>query len=133
MIVVLNLSIIIVFKVLYRYRDRTEEPEFIEKYETLTTGLNTDSIIGHYWNVIVLSRWSITSIILVFLRNHPEYQILTLYMISVFIQILIIKGRPMQDSTENKLLMFNEIMVSIYLYILLLLTDFDYQDITKVH
>jgi hypothetical protein len=54
-------------------------------------------------------------------------------MISVAIQILIIMGRPMQELTENRLSMFNEIMVSAYLYILLLLTDFDYYDITKVH
>jgi len=39
-------------------------------------------------------------------------------------QALILKGQPMQSDLENGMLMFNEIMVSVYLYILLVLTDF---------
>ena len=61
-----------------------ESDYFKAKYGTLTEGVNTGSIVGKYWNVIVLVRWSVTIIILVVLRDIPEWQIMYLLMVSVF-------------------------------------------------
>ena len=33
------------------------------------------------------------------------------------------RGKPLEDSFENSMLLFNEVMVSIYLYVLISLTD----------
>ena len=37
---------------------------------------------------------------------------------------MIIYGKPYDEKIENKISLFNELMVSAYLYILILLTDF---------
>ncbi len=39
--------------------------------------------------------------------------------------MLIMFGSPLEDSFENKMLLFNETMVAMYLYILTTLTDFN--------
>jgi hypothetical protein len=39
-------------------------------------------------------------------------------------QIMIIGSKPMLTKLDNNMLLFNELMVSIYLYNLLCLTDF---------
>ena len=41
-------------------------------------------------------------------------------MLSLVWQVLIIAGRPYED---NRILFFNELTVSVYLYVLILLTD----------
>jgi hypothetical protein len=47
-----------------------------------------------------------------------------LLIVSVLTQCLILLGHPNQDEIEHKLSIFNELMVSLYLYLLLCLTDF---------
>jgi hypothetical protein len=65
-----------------------------------------------------------TTIILITLREFNQFQIIFLMIISVAFQGLIIWGKPMLTPLENKMAFINEIFVSAYLYILLLLTDF---------
>jgi len=36
-----------------------------------------------------------------------------------------LKGKPLDDSFENNMLLFNEIMVSLYLYVLTSLTEYN--------
>ena len=43
-------------------------------------------------------------------------------------QMIIILGKPFAEKIENKMLIFNELMVSGYLYLLMLLTDFMYRE-----
>ena len=96
-----------------------------EKFGTLIEGLRADySIVGAYWNLLTLIRWTTTIIILIFLKDHNEFQILLLLMISLLFSAFLIQGRPFKDSLSNKMSLFTEIIVSIYLYILLCLTDF---------
>ena len=98
---------------------------FDEKCGTLIDGLRADSsIVGAYWNLLTLIRWTITTIILIFLKDHNEFQILSLLMISVLYSAFLIQGKPFDDTFSNKMSLFTEIIVSIYLYILLCLTDF---------
>jgi hypothetical protein len=65
-----------------------------------------------------------TITILIVLRDTAEYQILTLFVISVFFQILLIIGRPIDNLLDHRFSIFNEIMVTLYLYLLLTLTDY---------
>ena len=70
-------------------------------------------------------RWSFTILILVVLRDAPEWQIMLLLIISVLFQALYIRSRPLLEGLENRISLFNELMISFYLYVLLSLTDFN--------
>ena len=96
--------------------------EFLEKYGTLTEGQNLSGISGRYWTVIMLTRWNILALVLVVLRDYYYFQVASLLAMSVMTQALIIVGEPLAENVENKMLMFNELMCSLYLYLLLLLS-----------
>lgn len=53
------------------------------------------------------------------MHDYPALQILALLIQSVIMQILFIKGKPMHNALENKLCIFNEVMVSWYLILLM--------------
>jgi hypothetical protein len=65
-----------------------------------------------------------TTAILIFVRDHSEIQVLLLLLISVLYSILLIIGKPFESTFENKMSLFTELMVSLYIYLLLCLTDF---------
>jgi hypothetical protein len=58
------------------------------------------------------------------LRNNPAFQILILLMISVVSQVLTIKFLPYDTTLTNVVSFINEVSVSVYLYLSLLLSDF---------
>ena len=58
------------------------------------------------------------------LRHNFYLQIFLLLVISTIFQFMIVGSKPMLAKVNNNMLLFNEIMVSIYLYLLLALTDF---------
>jgi hypothetical protein len=69
-------------------------------------------------------RWTLTTFILISLRDYNGFQIITLLSISVIFQSLIIIGKPTNQFDDNLITFLNEIFVSIYLYLLMMLTDF---------
>ena len=81
-------------------------------------------IFTDYWKLIILCRWTITNLLLVFLRSHPEIQMMLLLMLSVLFQIIMIHGKPYPDKSDQRMAVFNEIAAALYLYIMMLLTDF---------
>ncbi len=99
--------------------------EFKGAYGAITDGLTVSGFVGKYWMIHMLIRWTIVSIILVALRDYSTFQILLNIVYSWFSQVLIVIGKPLENRFENKMLMFNELMVSIYLYILISLTDYN--------
>ena len=103
--------------------------EFQQKYgDTLTSGLSLNgTICGTYWNLILLARWSLTSLVLVALRDYCVFQILILLSLSIAVQIFLCVSEPLKDRTDKLFSMFNEIMVSANLYVLLTLTDYNTQ------
>jgi len=120
------LVIIWFWRVLWRINriGMSDSGDFKDTYGTLIQGLRWQGTIGLYWNLLILLRWTVTNAIMIVLCNHPEFQIGLLLYISVIFQVLIIKGRPMPSIGENLVAFFNEIMISAYLYILIILTDF---------
>ena len=68
-------------------------------------------------------RWSFTILILVVARDAPEWQILLLLIISVLFQALLIRFRPLLEGPDNSISIFNELMISFYLYVLLSFTS----------
>jgi hypothetical protein len=69
-------------------------------------------------------RWALTIAIMVFLNQNSVAQIFLLLVLSVIFQIIMVISNPMIDKSEQIITWIIEISVSIYLYVLLLLTDF---------
>jgi hypothetical protein len=69
-------------------------------------------------------RWALTIAIMVFLNQNSVAQIFLLLVLSVIFQIIMVISNPMIDKSEQIITWLIEISVSIYLYVLLLLTDF---------
>jgi hypothetical protein len=97
--------------------------EFTNSCGVIIEGLNTDTIIGRYWNPLNLVRWALTIVVMVYLNQHSLAQIFVLLVISAVFQILMIIGKPMTDKWDHRMTWIVEISVSIYLYVLLSLTD----------
>ncbi len=64
---------------------------------------------------------------MVILRDYYALQICSLLIISYLIQIMIITYRPLDGQYENEIGIFNEVMVCIYLYAMITLTDYNYK------
>ena len=47
---------------------------------------------------------------------------------SVLMQALIIHGRPLSEPLENLLSLFNEFMVTLYMYLMITLTDYNQKE-----
>lgn len=107
-----------------RHRADLENKEFKTRYSPLTEGLRTTSTIGRYWMAITLLRWASLCIIIVTLRDLPALQIMVLILQSFMIQILLLWGKPLDESLENKIALFNEAMATTYLLVCLSLTEF---------
>jgi hypothetical protein len=73
---------------------------------------------------LVLLRWILTTFILISLRDYNGFQLVSLLSISVFFQSLNIIGKPTNQFDDNIITFLNELFVSIYLYLLIMLTDF---------
>ena len=68
-------------------------------------------------------RWLSTMLIMTLIRENYYLQIFLLLEISVACQIIIVCQRPLEVRLDNFMLFFNEVTASLYLYILLSLTE----------
>lgn len=73
----------------------------------------------------MLFRCSLVSLILVCIRDHYAIQIQLNICLSWLYMCLMIKGMPCDTKKDNIFLLFNEATVSLYLYILVTLTDYN--------
>jgi len=69
-------------------------------------------------------RWALTIVIMVFLNQHCVVQIFVLLVVSVIFQIIIVIANPMTEISNQRITLMIEASISIYLYVLLSLTDF---------
>jgi hypothetical protein len=126
---ILFASVVSIFSMIYhlkqaRKNEQLRSEDFRKRLGALTQGQRMISFPGVYWRVLVLLRWTATMLIMTLLRHNFYLQIFPLLAISFFFQAMIIGSRPMLSKLENNMMLFNEIMVSVYLYLLLCLTDF---------
>jgi len=68
-------------------------------------------------------RWLFTMLIMTLFKDNYYLQIFLLLGISVAYQIMIVSYQPLEEKLDNIMLLLNEVTVSLYLYILLSLTD----------
>jgi hypothetical protein len=108
----------------YAIRKFSGEIGFEARFGATIDGLNPQSTAGLYWQPITMIRWTLTNIVLVFLRDHYAVQIISFLMISVVAQALIVSAQPFDSALDNRMNLFIEICVSFYLYAQLALTDF---------
>ena len=84
---------------------------FKENYGTMIEGLNLDSLIGVYWNLIILFRWTLTIAVMVSLRDYSALQILILRLTSFTAMLLLVSHKPYDNITDNVTSFLNEVMV----------------------
>ena len=83
------------------------------------------------WKIIEAFRWTLTIVIIIVLRDCYSMQITSLLSISVLFQALHVKYQPIENPTEQKIIFFNELMTSLYLYLTLVLTDFNGENLLR--
>jgi hypothetical protein len=66
----------------------------------------------------------ITILILVLLREYPCQEVQCLIFLSQIMQIYLVQTRPFPTKAEQRMNLFNEVLVSLYLYGYILLSDF---------
>ena len=123
---VLPFGLAVTYILIKRFRglNMLEDQGFQEKYSELISSDHKPNLVGSYWKVIVTFRWTITLFVIVFARDHNGLQIIMLLVCSILMQALILGSRPMKESRNQKMSIFNEIATSIYLYVVISLTEF---------
>ncbi len=122
-IIVATISLFGILAVLFKVSRNPallHEQWYIDKYSYLTKDLKLTGRLSFFWKPLTLLRWVVTLVILLVLRDYPEFQIVFLIFASFIFQMLLILIKPLID---NHIALFNEVMVSTYLYTLMLLTD----------
>ena len=76
-------------------------------------------------NVVDMLRTFVTVVILVKMRNYSGLEIILLILVSVSKQVYIIQVRPFSSRLENGLSLFNELLISLYIYGIILLTNYN--------
>jgi hypothetical protein len=78
-----------------------------------------------YYYPFILTRWILTVLVLVVLRDFFALQLLLLYVLSLTSQYLLVHVKPMRDMSENYLGVFNEFTVQIYIYLMIGLSEYN--------
>ena len=68
-------------------------------------------------------RWLFTILIMIKLKDYPNLQILILLSLSYIVQGLLTTIHPFESKLDNIMAILNEVSVSIYLYIMMLISD----------
>ena len=106
------------------HKGRYQLEEFKFSYGAIIEGLESNTIVGRYWNPLNLIRYALTIAVMVFLNHNSVAQIFVLLVVSVIFQIMMVIANPMTDKWDKRITWMIEISVSVYLYVLLSLTDF---------
>ena len=113
LITTIPIIFIVMTVVIYRHHNvnTLDSQYFKENYGTMIEGLNLDSLIGVYWNLIILFRWTLTIAVMVSLRDYSALQILILRLTSFTAMLLLVSHKPYDNITDNVTSFLNEVMV----------------------
>ena len=101
-LVIIALATSIEIYVIRTHKGRYQLEEFKLSYSTIIEGLNTNTIIGRYWNPLNLIRWGITIVVMVFLNEHSVAQIFDLLLVSVIFQMMMVIANPMTEKWDQR-------------------------------
>jgi hypothetical protein len=123
----ITLSFIVFSLVILKLRNtkKLSDEVYDHHFSSLTTDLSMKGTIGTYWRVLTIIRSALVSAILVFLKDYPEFQIITNLLLSGTFTGMMIVNPPFESPGENKIHLFNELMTSAYLYTLYAMTDYN--------
>ncbi|TNV87376.1 hypothetical protein FGO68_gene11805 [Halteria grandinella] len=132
----------------YQSEKQLKSSDYEKKFGTLTEGLriserknqNAKDLLSPYWNVFTLLRWAISIVIFVYLKDSPGLQVGLLYLLSLFMQSLLLHIKPIAWTgyhqiwavplEENYFKFVNEFLITCYLLLSVSLTDYnDYPDL----
>lgn len=99
--------------------------DFKETYQNSLQQGTRNTFTGYYWRIIICARWTVTCSIMIFLRDYPSFQALTLLSASIFFQSILIYSPPFTLTIDNRMSLFNEIATSVNVYLLLILANAD--------
>jgi hypothetical protein len=77
--------LVVTSRVIWKMRQARDSQRYIasDKYDTIVSKKMRECTVGEYWKPIILFRWTITNCIIIFLRDHPEMQVILLLSLSV--------------------------------------------------
>jgi hypothetical protein len=114
---------IIIGCLIFKNRNSLTSEDWKRKYSTLTDDVRTDSLLSSMYVFVLLSKWLLTIVSLTVFINLPALQLGATFFLSLLYQIYLITVWPRVSCVSNWLDLFNELMVTAYLYGSLALTD----------
>jgi hypothetical protein len=108
-----------------RNANKISDEVYDNNFSNLIKELSMKGTIGTYWKAFIIFRSALVSAILVFLTDHPEFQIITNLIISAAFTGMMLINPPYDSPSQNKIHLFNELMTSAYLYTLFAMTDYN--------
>ena len=127
LIAVLPITLIAIIRQIYKIRvARILDPENDSEKEKgfIQEGNLRNNLVGNYWFPLVMIRWTITNLIIILLRDYPQFQITFFLVLSVSFQGIVIGNRLIPDTLNFCMNIFNELAASVYLYLMMALTHF---------
>ena len=113
---------------IFKLRQAKEDTQLLYDDKSNITSLVSKQMrncaIGDYWRPIILARWTITNFIIIFFRDHPQTQVVLLLSISVCFQSIMIYYNLIPGRLDFSMNLINEVAASVYLYLMIILTDF---------
>jgi hypothetical protein len=94
-----------------------EEQEFKDRFGNFVESHHNQ--IGMFWKILILLRWVATLITLVNLREYSGLQLIIMLTLSIVFQALQLYYKPIALDKDRYMTFFNELMASLYLYLLL--------------
>ncbi|TNV86968.1 hypothetical protein FGO68_gene15404 [Halteria grandinella] len=95
------------------------------RFSSLTENLKEKKLTALLLTPIDLMRTYLTCVILTTIREYPGIQMTIMFYLSVYRQFFIILAQPYELGFQNWLSLFNEWLVSVYIYFMILLTDYN--------
>ena len=62
---------------------KSDNDDFAQKYGTLTDELSPRSKVSLLWNIFMLTKWLITTVVLMTLSDYPSIQVMILFLLSL--------------------------------------------------
>lgn len=124
---VITLSFLLFSVVILKKRNtnKLSDEVYENNFSNLSKELSMKGTIGTYWKAFTIIRSALVSAILVFLTDHPEFQIITNLILSSTFTGMMLINPPYDSPSQNKIHLFNELMTSAYLYTLFAMTDYN--------
>jgi hypothetical protein len=123
---------IVTAKKLSKLTDSTEVKAYQDKYGSLFEDLKVNKLSALLLTAVDQVRTVVTVAVLVGMTNFPGMQVMILFAVSQYRQFYLVLVKPYETAAQNYLALFNEILVSAYIYCFMALTEFTKSETVKL-